>query len=52
MSDIFDARGDVIPLPHTFAARNFALRASLRCRSIWGYHRIAAAQLIGCHPAW
>ncbi len=51
LSDIFDARGgEIISYPHTFAARNFALRASLRCRSMRGYHRIAAPQLINCHP--
>ncbi|WP_301394509.1 hypothetical protein [uncultured Duncaniella sp.] len=37
--------------PHTFAKCNFALRASLHCRSMWGYHHIAASQLTGCHPA-
>ena len=31
--------------------RNFALWASLRRRSMRGYHCIAAAQLSGCHPA-
>ena len=30
---------------------NSALRASLHCRSMRGYHRIAAAQLTSCHPA-
>ena len=33
------------------AERNFALRASLRCRSMRGYDCIAASRLIGCHPA-
>ncbi|WP_300502197.1 hypothetical protein [uncultured Duncaniella sp.] len=52
LSDIFDARsGYGIPFPHTFAERNYALWASLRFRSMRGYHRIAAAQLPGCHPA-
>ncbi|WP_300878795.1 hypothetical protein, partial [uncultured Duncaniella sp.] len=37
--------------PHTFAKCNFALRASLHCRSMRGYDRIAAAQLSNCHPA-
>ncbi|WP_300503514.1 hypothetical protein [uncultured Duncaniella sp.] len=50
--DIFDARGvDVIPFPHTFAKCNSALRASLHFRSMRGYQRIAAPQLIGCRPA-
>ena len=40
-----------IPIPHTFAERNFALRASLRFRSMRGYYHIAAAQLSDCHPA-
>ena len=31
-------------------AHNFALRASLRCRSMWGYEHIAAPQLTNCHP--
>ena len=30
---------------------NSALRASLHCRSMRGYDRIAAAQLSNCHPA-
>ena len=34
------------------AERNFALRATLRFRSMRGYDHIAAAQLSGCHPAW
>ncbi|WP_300878351.1 hypothetical protein, partial [uncultured Duncaniella sp.] len=29
---------------------NFALRASLHFRSMWGYEHIAASRLIGCHP--
>ncbi|WP_300878368.1 hypothetical protein, partial [uncultured Duncaniella sp.] len=52
LSDIFDARAYMsTDNPHTFAARNYALWASLRCRSMRGYDRIAAAQLSNCHPA-
>ncbi|WP_300886197.1 hypothetical protein [uncultured Duncaniella sp.] len=52
LSDIFDARRyGSTDNPHTFAARNSALRASLRCRSMRGYHRTAASQLSGCLPA-
>ena len=51
LSDIFDARSYVsTDNPHTFAARNYALRASLRRRSMRGYERIAASQRTGCHP--
>ncbi|WP_302067919.1 hypothetical protein [uncultured Duncaniella sp.] len=39
------------PITPHLRARNSALRASLRCRSMWGYHRTAASQLIGFHPA-
>ncbi|WP_301747034.1 hypothetical protein [uncultured Duncaniella sp.] len=53
LSDIFDARCCVTNgNPHTFAERNFALRASLRFRSMRGYERTAASQFTCCHPAW
>ncbi|WP_300878330.1 hypothetical protein, partial [uncultured Duncaniella sp.] len=49
--DIFDARRyGSTDNPHTFAARNSALRASLRCRSMRGYYGSAAPQLTICHP--
>ncbi|WP_300507793.1 hypothetical protein [uncultured Duncaniella sp.] len=50
LSDIFNARSDeIIQLPHaSLPAASFDLRSSLvAVRSWWGYHRIAAPQLIG-----
>ena len=41
-----------LPITHTPSRQcNYALWASLHCRSMRGYHRTAASQLSGCLPA-